>query len=103
MSALIWTVFADKQQAAEISGKLVEEKLVACANMMDGVTSLFLWQGTVDTANEVGVLFKTDGTLLNKAVARLEALHPYNTPAILGWKCDASAGATAAWLKDLTG
>ena len=101
MSALIWTVFADKDQAIEIASTLVDERLVACANMMEGITSLFLWQGTVDTASEVGVLFKTDSALLAKAVARLEALHPYDTPAIMGWTCDAAADATSAWLNGL--
>ena len=40
--------------------------------------------------------------LLDTAVARLAQIHPYDTPAITGWRCDAAAPATLAWLDGLT-
>ena len=49
-------------------------------------------------ARETGVLFKTDASLLDAAVARVAALHPYENPAVLGWRCDATAPGTAEWL-----
>ena len=45
-----------------------------------------------------GALFKTAPGLLARAVERLEAIHPYDTPAIVGWKADSCGQATAAWL-----
>jgi periplasmic divalent cation tolerance protein len=60
-----------------------------------------MWQGK-HRDGETGVLMKTDATMLERAIARLEALHPYETPAILGWRCDATTPATAAWLGGLT-
>jgi periplasmic divalent cation tolerance protein len=55
----------------------------------------------VHEAAEVGALFKTDAALLDQAVARLAELHPYETPAVLGWRVDAAAAATASWLGTL--
>lgn len=103
MSALIWSPFANREQAAKAAASLLEERLIACANLVDGVQSMFLWQGRVDEATECGALFKTDGALLDQAIRRLEQLHPYDEPAIMGWHCDAAADATRAWLQGLTG
>jgi len=99
--ALIWSPFPDAARAEAVAAQMLDEALVACANVMGPMRSLFLWQGERGEAEEAGVLFKTDAELLERAVARLEQLHPYETPAIVGWRCDAAAPATAAWLRSL--
>jgi len=102
MSAgLIWTTFADEPSAAETASTLLDERLVACANLFPGLRSLFLWRGERGEARECGVLFKTQAALLERACARLAELHPYDTPAISGWHADTTAAATAEWLREL--
>ena len=101
-AALIWTTFADEPSAAEVAAAMLDEKLVACANLHPGIRSLFLWQGERGEARECGVLFKTHAALLDPACARLAELHPYDTPAISGWRAEATAPATAGWLGELT-
>ena len=39
--------------------------------------------------------------LLDQATARLAEIHPYETPAVLGWRTDTAAPATRAWLREL--
>ena len=101
MSALIWCPFADEASAAAVAGQLLDEKLVACANILPPMRSLYTWQGERGEAVEVGVLFKTDAALLDRATARLAELHPYDTPAVLGWRTDTVAAPTAEWLRAL--
>ena len=101
MSAIIYCPLPDEETAREISAKLLNEKLIACSNILGSVESHFLWQGKIDQAEEVGVIFKTDERLLERAIERLGALHPYDIPAIIGCRCDASHPATAAWLSSL--
>ena len=98
MSALIWCPFPDQDSARRIANSLLDENLVACANLLGAIESVFQWQGNRESAQEIGVLFKTDAALLDRAVARLAVLHPYDTPAIMGWRCDAVPDATRAWL-----
>lgn len=100
-AALIWSPFGSEEEARTVCGQLVEEKLVACANILPPMTSIFSWEGAVDTASEVAVLFKTDARLLEAAIARLASLHPYDTPAIVGWRADSAAEATCGWLGGL--
>lgn len=97
-AALIWCPFPDREGAREIAGQLLADGLIACANLLPGVESLFIWQGNPESAQEVGVLFKTSAARLDAAIERLGTLHPYETPAIIGWHADAAHPLTARWL-----
>lgn len=101
MSALIWSTFPDRAAAEALAAQLLDQRLIACANIMNGMQSLFEWDGERDAGEECGVLFKTHARLLRRAVARIEQLHPYDAPAVMGWCCEAPAPATAAWLDGL--
>jgi periplasmic divalent cation tolerance protein len=101
VSALIWCPFPDETSAAAAATRLLDEQLIACANILGAIRSLYQWNGERGDAREVGVLFKTDARLLDAAIARVAELHPYETPAVLGWRCDAASEATAAWLGTL--
>ena len=101
MSALVWCPFPDEDSAAAVAAQLLDEELVACANVLGPMRSIYEWNGERGDACEVGVLFKTDAALLDRAVARIAELHPYDTPAVLGWRCDAAAPGTAEWLSAL--
>ncbi len=103
MSALIWCPFADEASAAAAAARLLDEGLVACANILPPMRSLYVWRGERGEAREVGVLFKTDAALLERATARLAEIHPYDTPAVLGWRADTAAPATRDWLRALVG
>lgn len=96
-AALIWAPFKDEASAARAADTLLDEGLVACCNIVP-VKSRYVWRGERGEAAEVGALFKTRADLLHRAVARLEELHPYDTPAITGWTCEAAGGQTLAWL-----
>ena len=94
-AALIWCPFADEGSAELVAARLLEEGLIACVNILPAVRSLYLWEGGKHEAAEVGALFKTHATLLDRAVARLVELHPYEAPSVIGWRADAAAPPTA--------
>ena len=100
MSALIWCPFADEASAAAAARQLLDERLIACANILPPMRSLYTWDGERGEATEVGVLFKTDASALDRATARLAEIHPYETPSVLGWRADTAAKPTAEWLWD---
>lgn len=99
--ALIWCPFASEEDAAEIANHLLDERLVACANILPPMRSLFAWNGKRGDERENGVIFKTDAALLDRAVERLAALHPYDEPAVIGWRADAAPPGARAWLAAL--
>ena len=101
MSALLWCPFADEESAAAAARQLLAERLIVCANILPPMRSIYAWRGEVSEASEVGVLFKTDASLLDRATARLAEIHPYEAPAVLGWRADTAAHATRDWLRTL--
>lgn len=97
-AALVWCPFPDTDSARAAAATLLDERLIACANILGSVESHFIWEGARASGAEVAVLFKTTEDYLPLVVNRLGALHPYDTPAILGWRCDAGHPASLAWL-----
>lgn len=97
-AALAWCPFPDTQSARAAAAALLDEQLIACANILGPVESHFMWEGARASGSEVGVLFKTTSDCLAQVVNRLGTLHPYDTPAVLGWRCDAAHPASLVWL-----
>jgi periplasmic divalent cation tolerance protein len=100
---LIWCPFPDADGARAAAKGLIEAQLVACANIIPAVQSLYQWQGHVHEAEEIGVLFKSNARVLNLCMDRLRDGHPYAEPAILAWECPESLPETVNWLAGLSG
>jgi len=73
----------DKKEAVKIAQGLLESKLIACANIIDGVQSLFWWQGKIDSSKEVLLVLKTKKFLFKKVSEKVKSLHSYQTPEII--------------------
>jgi periplasmic divalent cation tolerance protein len=99
--ALVCCPFPDAESAADAISVLLDERLIACGNILPGMRSLYVWNGERGDSAEAGTILKTDASLLDRLIERLEALHPYDVPAITAWRCDAAAPATIAWLGGL--
>ena len=75
--------FPDAAVARNAVRTLVEERLIACGNIIPGIESIYEWKGTLETSAEVMVVCKTTLSSAPDAMARLRALHPYEVPEIL--------------------
>ncbi len=80
-----YVTFPHKEEAVALSRILLEEKLVACANISDAMTSLYQWQGEICEESEVAMLMKTKKDIAEKVTARIKELHSYDTPCIVQW------------------
>jgi len=81
--ALVYAVFADREEADRIGHMVVEERLAACVNILGRIDSIYRWQGKVETGSECAALFKTGASMATALSARIAALHSYENPAIL--------------------
>ncbi len=83
-SPLIVLVTAQNRMEAEkIARILLEEKLIACANMLGPLQSLFWWGGKVEEAAEYLLILKTREDLFEKLSETIKAQHSYEIPEIL--------------------
>jgi len=73
----------DKKEAQKIARALLEEKLIACANIISGVDSMFWWQGKIDSSKEVLLVLKSKKNNFNKISIAVKKSHSYQTPEII--------------------
>ncbi|MCW4034821.1 MAG: divalent-cation tolerance protein CutA [Candidatus Bathyarchaeota archaeon] len=94
---------SNKQEAVSIVRTLLEEKLIACANVFDSVTSLFWWQNKIDQENEALVLMKSKQSLFEKLSKRVKELHSYDVPEVLAIPVVDGSSDYLDWLKESLG
>lgn len=80
---LLYVTASDAEEAARIGRALVEARLVACANVIPGVRSIYRWEGAVQDEAEAVLIAKTDESRLDAATARIKALHSYDLPCVV--------------------
>lgn len=73
----------DTEHAVRMGRVLVEERLIACANLLPGLTSIYRWEGAVQQEAEVLLLMKTTRARVAALKARLPELHPYAVPELV--------------------
>ena len=96
---IVFTTFANADDAARVVRVLVEERLVACGNLLPGVRSLYRWEGKIADQAEVMVLMKTRKQDWTALMSRLHELHPYRTPECIAVRIASGAPAYLAWLE----
>ena len=79
----VFITTTDDEEARLISQALLEQKKVACANIIAGVGSQFWWQGKIDTENESLLIAKTAASLLDEVVTLVREIHSYDNPEII--------------------
>lgn len=77
---LVLTNMPDRETALKLARSLVGKRLAACANVMDGCSSIFRWQGEVQSEREIPVLIKTRADRFASLQQEILACHPYELP-----------------------
>jgi periplasmic divalent cation tolerance protein len=95
---LILVTTSNKQEAEKISQTLLESKLIACANVVGPVSSLFHWGGKTEQAEEYLVLMKSRQDLFDAISKRVKALHSYAVPEVVALPIVAGSKAYLDWL-----
>ncbi len=79
----IYITTSNKEEARKIGRKLVEERLAACVNIIDGMESIYRWEGKVHEAAECVLIAKTHYSKVKKLTERVKELHSYSCPCIV--------------------
>ncbi len=74
---------ATAEEAQRISRVLLEQKKVACVNIVPKVNSLFWWQGKLDSAEESLLIVKTKASQLSEIVPLVKEIHSYDIPELI--------------------
>ena len=86
------------EKGKEIAGKLVDERLCACVNILSGVHSIYRWQAEIQNDPECMMILKTTPERYQDLEERLNGLHPYDVPEILALPVYAGAESYIDWV-----
>jgi len=98
----VYMTAGSPEEAAAIGRSLVEERLVACVNIITPVQSIYRWEGRIEEAAEAVMVAKTTAHCLDRLVSRVKALHSYDCPCVVAWKITEGNPAFLDWIADET-
>lgn len=94
---VVYIACKDEEQAKKISRKLLEKRLIACANIFP-VKSLYHWENKIQEDNEYIIIAKTATRLFEEIVNVVKDMHTYKIPLIEQWNVDAVDKDYLNWL-----
>lgn len=100
MQYLIVFITAPKRKEAnKISKALLDNRIVACTNIIEGVDSHFWWKGKKEKASECLLIAKTTKAMLKKLIKIVHSLHSYDVPEIIAVPIAGGYKPYLDWLK----
>lgn len=94
----VFVTCASEKEARRITKRLLDEKLIACANVINGVKSIFRWKGKINTARESLIIMKTESGKLKNIEKTVKMLHSYEVPEIVALPLVWGSGDYLKWL-----
>ena len=78
-----YIISANKKEAEQIAKKLLDKKLIACANVISNVNSYFVWKNKVQNSKEIIICGKTTSKNQTKIIKAVKSIHSYSVPCII--------------------
>ncbi|MCE9550383.1 MAG: divalent-cation tolerance protein CutA [Betaproteobacteria bacterium] len=95
---LVLTNLPNRESAQRVANALIESRAAACINMLAECTSVYRWQGKIETASEVPLLIKTTRAAYPELEAVIRAHHPYELPEIIAVSVNAGLPDYLQWI-----
>lgn len=90
------------ESAKKIARIVVEERLAVCANIMQGLSSIYHWKGEIVEDSECLLILKTKATLFEVLKNKILEIHPYEVPEIISLGIDNGFDKYLDWIKENT-
>jgi periplasmic divalent cation tolerance protein len=98
----LYSTFPDEASARRVAEALVTARLAACVNLFAPMTSVYEWQGKLETGAETAAFIKTRRSLVDQAIAAARPLHPYTLPCFLILPIDGGNAGYLDWARGQT-
>ena len=98
---VIFVTTKNKDEAEKISKLLVEEHLIACANIVSPVSSFFHWVGNIEKAEECLIVMKSRRDLFAEIEEHVKRLHSYEVPEVLAFPIVEGSKAYLDWMSNV--
>lgn len=99
--SLAQTTIDTAEGARHLADEAVRRRLAACVQLEGPITSIYHWKGSIESASEWRLTFKTASDRLPELAAWLREAHPYEIPEWIVWNLETSP-TYGAWIHDNT-
>lgn len=93
----------DRKTGEAIARHLLEARLIACAQLVPGLTSIYHWEGKIETAEEHLVIMKTRSDAFEKVKDQIVSHHPYQVPQIVSLPVERGLLPYLQWIDNVMG
>lgn len=98
MYQLILCTCPDQKSAETIAKHLVSLQLAACVNILPGLTSVYQWQGEIETAQEHLLFIKSQQQQFAAIEKAIKTIHPYQLPEIIAVAIEQGSAEYLNWI-----
>jgi len=99
---VVFVTTSSEEEATRISRILVEAGLVACANVLPRVRSIFRWEGKVTEEQESLMVLKTQSSRFKELATTIKGVHSYSVPEIIAIPVVQGSAEYLSWIRDET-
>ncbi|KAI9142841.1 CutA1 divalent ion tolerance protein-domain-containing protein [Paraphysoderma sedebokerense] len=99
---VVYCTVPNEKAAQEIGSNLVSKKLAACVNIVPKVTSIYYWNDSIQKDEELLLIIKTRGTLIDELSRYIIQTHPYDTPELVSMKIEEGNQRYLNWIHGST-
>ncbi len=96
---IVLVTTANKMEAEKVVSHLLNDQLIACANIIGPVTSIFRWSGSIDRAEEYLLFMKSKKDLFSRLTEAVKTIHSYKVPEILALPITDGSATYLEWLQ----
>ena len=94
----VYVTASSRQEALSIGRAVVGERLAACADILDGMTSIYWWEQSLQEEGEASLILKTRSDLIDRLTARIRELHSYACPCVVAMPIAAGNPGYLDWI-----
>lgn len=95
---VLFVTTPNEEDSLRIAGTLVEERLIACVNILPVLRSIYRWEGKICDDAEQLLILKTVEGKVEAVTKRVVELHPYDAPEVIALPIVAGHGAYLDWI-----
>ena len=99
---IVLTTCNSSEIASSIAESLVSNKLAACVNIINGVESVYRWQGKIEHDKEILLIIKTQQSLYSQLEQAIQELHDYELPEIIAVPINTGEKNYLNWIQSAT-
>ncbi len=99
---IVLVTSGSEAEALKIARALVEAHLVACANIVPKIQSVFKWEGRLQEEAESLIIMKSQESRMEEIFSKVKELHSYDVPEVIAMPIISGLPDYLGWVSAMT-